>query len=106
MKITVTRSFSKKVQLKQFEPVDSFCGATIEFDSGDDVGISVTDKAKMEAVSTLLDTLCRAEVETTLAKIRGPKEQGKSPTERREDAKASAEHDAGSTAPSHNWKPV
>ena|ERR1700685_3116292 len=112
MKITITRSFSKKIQLKQFEPIDSFCAAQIEFDT-DEIDYkdqSVTTFVQiMKQHSLDLDLFCRAEVETTLAKIRGPKEQGKSPTERKEDAKASAEQDAGNTdgiaGPTH-WRPV
>jgi hypothetical protein len=109
MKFTVTRSFSKKIQLKQFEPIDSFCAAQIEFDTEeiDYKDQSVTNFVQiMKQHSLDLDTFCRAEVEMTLVKIRGTKEQGKSLGERKEDAMESAQHDAGGTAPRGKWRPV
>jgi hypothetical protein len=103
MKITITRSFSKKSQLKQFEPIDIFCSAQWESEIVD----RTTDETRegMAANSKILDEFCRAEVDKTLAIFRPLKEQGKSPGERKEDAMASAQHDAGSSAPG-NWRPV
>ena len=58
----ITRSFSKKIQFRPFEPIDSFCSAEMEV--GDD-GMNVK-----EEVSAFLDEFVRTEVGKTLEKLR------------------------------------
>ena len=60
----ITRSFSKKIQLKQYEPVDSLCGAEME------VGDMNLDTP--EEVSKFLDEFCRKEVEKTINQLTPP----------------------------------
>lgn len=88
MKIVISRSFSKKVQLKQFEPIESFCAAEVE--------LPVAEEKSMSTWAERLDEFCRIEVEKTLTAIRPSlkNEQGKSAQERKEDAKNSAQLDA------------
>ncbi len=62
MKIKISRSFSKKIQLAQFEPIESFCGAEQE-----------VEDIKAVEVSAQLDYLCRTEVEKTLENIKAEK---------------------------------
>lgn len=67
MKIKISRSFSQKKQIAQYEPIESFCGAEAEVevvDLGNAAGIS-----GLVAVSTELDRICRAEVEKTLKSV-------------------------------------
>jgi hypothetical protein len=72
MKILISRSYSAKIQVKQFEPVESFCAAQMEHDIPD-----LQDKKKqldltaqlMEESSIALDKFCRAEVEKTIEEI-------------------------------------
>ena len=52
----ITRSFSKKVMLSQFEPIDSFCAVEEE-----------TIDENKEKISLELDEFCRKEVEKTIA---------------------------------------
>ncbi len=67
MKITISRSFSKKIQLRQFEPIDSFCGAQAEMDFPDDAfKEEELFKKTIEMQSMGLDKFCRDEVEKTL----------------------------------------
>jgi hypothetical protein len=65
MKITISRSFSKKIQLKTYEPVDSFCAAQAELEVEDE-----SPNARWEYVAKELDKFCREEVEKTLHQIR------------------------------------
>jgi len=58
MKTTITRSFSKTKQLGAYEPVNSFCSISQEFDDTEPVNITVH---LME-----LDRQCREEVEKTI----------------------------------------
>lgn len=89
MKITITRSFSKKVQLRQFEPIDVFCSISSEHEEG-----TVTSTRDM---SRQLDEFCREEVDKTLAIIRPPMKDdvGKGKNEKKEIAKTESELDAG-----------
>ena len=57
----IARSFSKKIQLHAYEPIDVFCSAKMECEEKD-----------AEKTSAMLDELVRAEVEKTLAIIRPP----------------------------------
>jgi hypothetical protein len=63
--VKVSRSFSKKVQLAPFEPINVFCGVEQEAELGDD----------MTFISELLDRFCRTEVEKTMAEISRIKEK-------------------------------
>ncbi|HKQ06148.1 MAG TPA: hypothetical protein VJ464_13515 [Blastocatellia bacterium] len=65
MKIKIQRSFSKRVQLKQFEPIESSCAIETEFEIADGKS-SDEKKAIVELNSRTIDTLCREEVEKTL----------------------------------------
>ncbi len=56
-KIIITRSFAKKVQLKQYEPIDVFCSVQAEVNELDMVNVSET-----------LDAFCKEEVEKSLDK--------------------------------------
>lgn len=92
MKIVITRSFSKKIQLKEYEPVESFCALTMELD------LEALQLRKVAGISEELDTVCQAEVEKTLAAILRPPIKpivGKSKLEVRDITKDEAEHDAG-----------
>ena len=53
----ISRSFSKKIQLKQFEPVEVVCGM---------LEVEVLKGEKAEDVSQMADEFCRNEVEKTL----------------------------------------
>lgn len=98
MKISITRSYSKKVQLRQFEPVDSFCAATVEREMPDPLTKedSAEHTAWMEKTSAALDQLCRKEVDKTLAILRPAMKAvtGKGSGEQKETAKESADLDA------------
>ena len=56
----ITRSFSKKIQLKQYEPIEFFCGAESEVEKIEDI----------ELTSRMLDKFCQDEVEKSLNKFR------------------------------------
>lgn len=60
MKIKIQRSFSKRVQLRQFEPIEASC--TVEAET------ELETLADQEAadVSLVLEKFCREEVEKTL----------------------------------------
>lgn len=68
MKIKIQRSFSKRIQLKQFEPIESTCEAQWEFESLDQSFDSRWHDLKTR--SEVLDKFCREEVEKTLAKFK------------------------------------
>ena len=53
---TITRSFSKKIQIKQFEPEDYYCAATQEF-----FDEMPTEEEKLK-VSQVLWNFCKEEV--------------------------------------------
>jgi hypothetical protein len=62
-KLIIVRSFSKTKQIASFEPINSFCSVSAEYD----------DERAMEdqfvrSVSEHLDTLVRQEVERTIEK--------------------------------------
>lgn len=93
MKITISRSFSAKKQVKQFEPVDAFCAAQIEYDLASPID-KERDATEMQSLSHYLDEFCRAEVDKTLAIIFAQKkdiDHGKI----KDAAKDEAELDAG-----------
>ena len=81
-KMKITRSFSKKIQVKQYEPVESFCAVEVEIDEATvmkKLGKIYTDfkedefeRAMMEyteEVSAELDAFVRLEVEKTINKL-------------------------------------
>ena len=71
MKITITRAFDRKLQVKMYEPISFFCSATIEADE-DDVreGNNVDwDKWRVEH-SKFLDEFVQSEVEKSAAKFK------------------------------------
>lgn len=82
----ITRSFSRKIQLKQYEPIDVFCAVEIE----------VGDK-DMQEVSTYADNFCRAEVKKTIESVLKNQEKITNKKNRKvevsEDAKNTAEID-------------
>jgi hypothetical protein len=56
----ITRSFSKKIQLRQYEPIEFFCAVEHE----------VPDVNDMQETSRFLDEFCQEEVEKSLNKFR------------------------------------
>ncbi|MDE2098541.1 MAG: hypothetical protein KGL39_14905 [Patescibacteria group bacterium] len=63
-KITITRSFSRTKQVQQFEPINSFCSASFEFEMGEgDAEVSID---RIKAHSEALDEIVRSEVERTI----------------------------------------
>ena len=56
---TITRSFSKKVQAKQYEPIESFCSVSQTFES-------LPTDDELEGVARQLDDFCIKEVEHTI----------------------------------------
>ena len=86
MKIEVSRSFSRKLQVRQYEPIEFFCSAKVEaevINNGD---------SYMEFWSGKLDTFVQSEVEKSAAKFR------KVDTDKIKDvAKDEAENDAGTS---------
>jgi hypothetical protein len=56
MKIEISRSFSMKKQIKQYEPVEFFCAVKTEVES----------ELGMESASAVLDQFCQAEVAKSL----------------------------------------
>lgn len=94
MTIKITRSFSKKIQLKQFEPIDVFCGAEAEGDIENPS--DPNSMTLLRRLSNQLDDFCRAEVDKTLAIVRPAlKESGKGKVERKEISHDEAENDSG-----------
>ena len=73
MKITITRSFSRKYQIRQYEPIDIFCAATQEWETE-----SNTVDLGMETTSKELDDFCQSEVAKSLAKIQNLNKVGDS----------------------------
>jgi hypothetical protein len=69
----ITRQFSKRIQLRQFEPIEVSCKIEEECAS-----------EEMETVSSKLSDLCLSEVQKTLQKIRPAlkEEQGMSKAEK------------------------
>lgn len=78
-KIEISRSFSRKVQIKQFEPVEVFCSAKAE-----------VDPKNAEEASKRLFSFCKSEVINSITEI---KEKG---VERKDDARESVELDLNS----------
>lgn len=61
MKLKISRSFSKRVQLKQFEPIESTCTVEAELEA---------EHINTAKISEELDQVCRQEVEKTLNKFK------------------------------------
>lgn len=83
MKIIINRSFHKTIQLKQFEPIKSHCGVSLEYEGESVEGRGVE-------LSKVLDIFCQSEVEKTLAPFKDV-DHKKSADVGRE----GAEHDSG-----------
>jgi hypothetical protein len=58
----ITRSFTKRIQLRQFEPIESTCA--IEYETENENIVALTES------SELFDKFCRSEVEKTLASLK------------------------------------
>lgn len=67
MKITVTRSFDSKIQLREYEPISSFCCIAAEFESN---GL---DAGAIAEISAQLDAMARDEVRKTIVSIKEKK---------------------------------
>ena len=61
MKIEVSRSFSKKVQVKQYEPVEFFCAAKVEVDVHEATSAKEAIE-DMQRNANILDQFCQDEV--------------------------------------------
>ena len=59
LKLIITRSFSKKVQIKTYEPIDIFCSATQSFES-------FLEPEESKKISEGLFKFCKEEVEKSL----------------------------------------
>ena len=59
-KYEISRSFSRKVQVKQYEPVEFFCAAKAEVETIEDI----------KATSQLLSAFVKDEVEKSIAQLR------------------------------------
>ena len=69
MKIEISRSFSKKIQLKQYEPIEFFCSMKAEFEPQD--GLTADDLAKATIeLSERLDKMVQSEVEKSANKFK------------------------------------
>lgn len=66
MKIEVTRSFSKKIQLRQYEPIEFFCSVKAETEEPDFNG----DFAVSKMLSGSLDKFVQSEVEKSANKFK------------------------------------
>lgn len=71
MKIEISRSFSKKIQLKTYEPIEFFCAAKIEADLDTDI-VNFEDGKTQAIISEKLDKFVQLEVEKSLAKFMLP----------------------------------
>ena len=69
MKIEISRSFSKKIQIKQYEPIEFFCSAKLEADLDDDI-VNFEDGKTQAIISEKLDKFVQEEVEKSAAKFR------------------------------------
>ena len=76
MKIEISRSFSKKIQLKQYEPIEFFCAAKAEVEVPDPQGSDSSmsyglEKALlMKTISETLDGFVQSEVEKSANKFK------------------------------------
>lgn len=59
MTIEITKSFDKKIQIKQFEPVSFFCSmhATCELDKAEEVGKMLFEECKKQVLADELEIL-------------------------------------------------
>jgi hypothetical protein len=62
MKIKLTRAYSQKIQLKEFEPIESFCSIEAEI-----------DQDEMIEKSRWMDGICQAEVTKTIVTVQAEK---------------------------------
>lgn len=99
MHIKVTRAFSATKQIKQYEPIDSFCEVAVEFDSDDNAVVEEIAK-NMILQSEKLDLFCRTEVRKTIESVMAQQEKLNNKKNRKvevkEDAKNTAETDVES----------
>lgn len=65
--IKITRSFSRKIMLAQYEPIESFCSAEEVVDMEQMVQSKEKYLETVERVSAELDEICRTEVEKTIS---------------------------------------
>lgn len=68
MKLNITRSFSQKKQIQQYEPIDFFASASAEIEVPDDRtdDQKLKDAEKMERISDYLNEFVVNEVEKSL----------------------------------------
>lgn len=66
MKILITRSFSQKKQVKEYEPVEFFCSATTEVEDEELIKEGILPEAAMKNASATLDKFVQLEVEKSL----------------------------------------
>jgi hypothetical protein len=60
MKLIITRSFQKTKQVASFEPINSFCSVSAEYD------VNELSDQFVQSISGHLDNLARQEVERTI----------------------------------------
>ena len=65
MKIEISRSFSRKLQVKQYEPIEMFCSAKMEIEND-----KVVSGEIMIGASEQLDRFCQSEVEKSAARFK------------------------------------
>lgn len=61
MKLIITRSFSKTKQVQSFEPINSFCSVSMEYEEDETPSDTI-----ISSFSEHLDKLVRQEVERTI----------------------------------------
>lgn len=98
MKITITRSFSAKKQIKQYEPIDSFCSVQTEIEITSHES-ELSDSTSLGMISEQLDKFARAEVDKTIENVMREQEKINNKKsikiEKKEKARDSAENDFG-----------
>lgn len=98
MKVKIVRSFAAKVQLKQYEPIDSFCAVEMEYELASPIDPG-RDSEEMQKISTHLDNFCRAEVKKTIEQVKANQDKINNKKNRKievkQDAKNTAELEAG-----------
>ena len=90
MKIEIARSFSKKIQIKQYEPIEFFCSAKTEVEITSHF-TEVSESSTAQKVSEQLDKLVQSEVEKSANKLKVVDTKKIKDT-----AQDEAEHDVGS----------
>ena len=66
MQIQITRSFVKRIQLKQFEPIESTCSITASVDVKKIENPFLSKDEYLYQISSELDELCKKEVDKSL----------------------------------------